>query len=86
MTEVSSEEDCIRSELEALSNRLYHLEHRARFIADLAGAAAPRQQANDILAESVQVVFYEFAYELQAVKKGLDGLAGQSPFVSRSGS
>lgn len=84
MTDLSSEEGCIRRQLEELSMRLYHLEYRARFIADLAGAAPPGKQVNDLLAESVQVVFYEFADELEAVEKDLDGLAGLSPVVSRS--
>lgn len=79
MTEFSNEEGCIRRQLEALSMRLYHLEHRARFIADLAGAASPGQQVNDLRAESVLIVFYEFSEELEAVKEGLNGLAGQSP-------
>ncbi len=80
MTDSAHEKSGIRPELEALSNRLYHLQHRTRFIADLAGATPSGKQADALLAESVQVVFCELSDELEYVQQRLADLANQSAF------
>lgn len=55
-------------QLDAIDERLYHLEHLCTFISDIAGASEIGAQANLIQAESLQVVFDWIANEAKQIR------------------
>jgi len=53
--------------IEKIEHRLYTLKHLCAFIGDLALAAPPRAQCNEVMAESVHVTFDFLARELKEI-------------------